>query len=505
MRVIDPVQGCILPSHVTVDVCIFGGTASGVAAAVQLRRLGRSVVLLEPGNHLGGMSSGGLSYTDFGNKAAIGGIAREFYRRTGAKYGVEEEWKFEPHVAEEVFNELVAETGTPVYFGQRLASVRMNGRRIAALTAESGLTVSARVFLDTTYEGDLMARAGVSFTVGREGNAVYGETLNGTQVHDKHQFNAPVDPYIVSGDASSGLLPGIESQPVDLPGTGDDRIQAYNFRLCVTRDPANRMPFTKPIGYDPREYVLLARLLATGWNEVFRKFDPIRAGKFDVNNHGGISTDFIGRNYAYPEAGYAERERIVAAHRTYQEGWLWFLANDPSVPESIRAQMRQYGLCRDEFCDHGGWPHQIYVREARRMVSDYVMREQDCRGLEAARDPVGLGAYNMDSHNCRRFVEEGRVRNEGDVQIGVRPYPISYRALVPREEECDNLLVPVCLSASHIAYGSIRMEPVFMILGQSAALAADRTLTEDAAVQEISYDDLRVALEAAGQALTLQR
>ncbi|KPV52061.1 xanthan lyase [Kouleothrix aurantiaca] len=486
------------------DLCVVGATAAGVAAAVAATRLGRTAVLIEHGGAVGGMTAGGLSMTDIGNKRAIGGLSREFYRRCGAHYGEAEEWRFEPHVASAVLADLLAEAGVTLFTRQPLAGVEMDGQRITSITTEGGLTVRARMFLDTSYEGDLLARAGVSYTVGRESNAQYGETLNGVQIHPTHQFDLPVDPYITPGDPASGLLPGIEAAPAEPPGTGDHRVQAYNFRLCLTRAPGNRISFEKPDGYDRREYELLARYFAAGWGaEVFRKFDPIRGEKVDMNNHGGLSSDFIGRNYAYPEASYAERERIFQAHVTYQQGYMWFMANDPAVPPAIRERWAEWGLAADEFTATGGWPHQLYVREARRMLGDYVMTEHDCRGATAADDVVALAAYTMDSHNCRRFVRDGRVWNEGDVQVaGFPPYPISYRAIVPRRGECENLLVPVCLSSSHIAYGSIRMEPVFMILGQSAAAAANLAIAGGCAVQDVPYSQLREQLQRDGQVLS---
>jgi hypothetical protein len=484
------------------DLCVYGGSASGVICAVQAARLGRSVVVVNPAKHVGGMTTGGLSWTDFGNKAAIGGMAREFYRRCGARYGVAEEWCFEPKVAERVLEEMLAEAGVVVYPKEYLRSVRRRNGRVESLTTESGLTVEARMFVDATYEGDLMARARVSYTVGREGNRRYAETLNGVQYLDKHQFDLPVSPYVREGDPSSGLLPGIEPRARERTGTGDRRIQAYNFRLILTRKADNRLPFPKPEGYDPAEYVLTARYLAAGWNGAFGKFDPIRGDKVDKNNHGATSTDYIGANYRWPTASYAERERIFQAHVRYVAGWFWFMANDPSVPADVRARMAEWGLCRDEFTDTGGWPHQLYVREARRMVSDYVITEHDCRGNLRAPDPVGLGSYGMDSHNCRRYAVDGRVMNEGDVQVGgFPPYPISYRSIVPKRGQCTNLLVPVCISASHIAYGSARMEPVFMVLGQSAAIAADLALERDCAVQDVEYAKLRSRLIEAGQVL----
>lgn len=483
------------------DLCIYGGTASGIIAAVQAVRLGLTVIVVNPARHIGGLTTGGLSYTDTGRKEAIGGLAREFYRRVGAKYGQAEEWNFEPHVAEEVLWELVHEARIPVLQGHFLARVKKSGGKLISLTTEEGLTVEASVFIDATYEGDLMAKAGVRYTVGREGNSVYGETLNGAQIRDKHQFVRPVSPYIVENDPKSGLLPGILPRP-NTPGRGDKSVQAYCFRLCLTNTPANRIPYERPQGYEAREYELLARYLKTGTNDLFYKFDTLKGGKVDKNNHGGLSTDFIGRNHRYPEAGYAERERLFQAHALYQKGLMWFVSNDPRVPEEARARWSEWGLCRDEFVETGGWSRQLYIREARRMVTGTVMTENHCRGKVAVDDSVGLGSYNMDSHNCNRVVVDGAVKNEGDVQVSTPPYAISYRSLVPREQECKNLLVPVCLASSHIAYGSIRMEPVFMILGQSSATAA-KIMIENAhdSVQNVPYAELEKALKQEGQVL----
>lgn len=489
------------PRRVKAEVCIYGGTASGIIAALQLRRLGRSVILLEPSGRLGGLTTGGLSWTDFGNKAAIGGMSREFYRRLGVKYGAEEDWKFEPHIASQVFLEMVTEHQVPVYLREFVHGVTLNRAHILSLTTENNLTVEADLFIDASYEGDLMGRAGVRYHVGREGNSVYGETLNGVQVRDKHQFDFAIDPYRLEGVPESQLLPFINPQ-VEPQGSGDNRIQAYNFRLCLTNKPDNRLPFPKPEKYDPMQYVLLSRYLAKGWKGVFQKFDPIRGDKVDMNNHGAVSSDFIGANHVWPEADYPLRERLFQEHVTYQMGLMWFLTNDSSVPSDIQKQASQWGLCRDEFQETGGWSPQLYIREARRMVADYVMTENDCMAKRLAEDPVGLGSYTMDSHNCQRVVKDGRVWNEGDVQVRVpQPYPISYRAIVPKREQCDNLFVPVCLSASHIAFGSIRMEPVFMVLGQSAALAADLALSRKLAVQDVPYPELRQRLEQAGQVL----
>lgn len=501
------------------EVCIYGGSSAGVAAALQLRRMGVSSVILECNAHLGGLSAGGLSCTDIGNKAAIAGLSREFYQRAGKSYGVEEEWRFEPKVAEAIFNEWAQESQAPVYFRQFIASVEIVGARIRSLTTESGLKVRAQVFIDASYEGDLLARAGVSFHVGREDNAVYGETLNGSQVHDKHQFQssapyssdvvAPVSPFVVEDDPYSGLLPGIEDRDAGPDGVGDHRVQAYNFRVCLTNDPKNQIAFAKPDGYDAREYVLLARSFAAGWDGdyILRKFDRLQNSKVDMNNNGPVSSDFIGRNHDFPNGDYARREQIFQAHVAYNQGLLWFLANDESVPADVRAKINGWGLPRDEFVETGGWPHQLYIRESRRMIGEYVMTEAECRGQKIVEDSISLAAYTMDSHNCRRFVRrdvDGRARvlNEGDVQEkGFPPYPISLRSILPRRDECQNLLVPVCLSTSHIAYGSIRMEPVFMILGQSAATVAALGLGSSRSLQDVPYADVRPLLERNGQKL----
>lgn len=491
------------PQQLDTDVCIYGATSGGVIAAIQLRQLGKQVVIVEPGDHLGGLTTGGLSFTDIGNKAAIGGLSREFYQRLGHYYGTAEEWRFEPHVAEQVMNDWFGEWDIPVLYRNFLQRITKKGNRITSIETRGGATIRARIFIDATYEGDLMARAGVAYRVGRESNSEFGETLNGVQIRDKHQFDYPVDPHVIEDDPNSGLLPTVKPTLPGQPGTGDNSLQAYNFRLCLSRNEANKRPYPKPDNYDPQHYELLARYLQDGWGDaVFYGWGMLVNDKADLNNSGALSSDFIGMNHDYPSASYSQRERIFQAHVDYQQGWLWFLANDPRVPERIRTRVNNWGLAKDEFVTTDNWPHQLYIREARRMVSPYIMTEHNCRGQKVAADPIGLAAYTMDSHNCNRFLLNGRVWNEGDVQVGgFPPYPISYRCITPRQNECDNLLVPVCLGSTHIAYGSIRMEPVFMILGQSAALAANLALDHDSAVQDVSYLELRQLLEQKGQVL----
>jgi hypothetical protein len=490
------------PGEVRSDICVYGGTSAGVTAAVRAARHGRSVVLVVFGRHLGGLTSSGLGATDTGRIDAIGGLSREFYRRVGAHYGRPESFGFEPRVAEAVFDAWVAEAGVVVHREHRLSGVDMSGSRITALRTENGKVFRASVYIDATYEGDLMAAAGVSSTVGREGNATYGETLNGVQFRSGHQFQRTIDPYRTPGDPASGLLPGVQADPPGTTGQGDHRIQAFNFRVCLTK-AANRRPFPRPPGYDPARYELLRRYLAAGVWDALRLNTSMPGGKTDLNNNGAVSTDNIGRNYGWPAGDYATRERIFQDHVTYQQGLLYYLANDPAVPSAVRAEVSAWGLPADEFAETGGWPHELYIREGRRMVSDYVITEHDCRWTRVAPDPVGLASYTMDSHNCARVVVGGAARNEGDVQVPpAGPYGISYRAIVPKRGQCANLVVPVALSASHIAFGSARMEPVFMLLGHAAASAAHLALASGRALQDVDYPALRRGLLADGMVLS---
>ena len=467
-----------------VDICVYGGTSAGVIAAYTARQAGKSVLLIEPGRHLGGMSSGGLGYTDIGNKYVIRGLALDFYRRLGRHYGKLEQWIFEPKEAEAVFNEYIRRADVEVWYDSRIVRAANRGGVIRNITLENSVsprssprrTVRAKVFIDCSYEGDLMARAGVSYTAGREGNERYGETYNGAQRMNGHQFPDGIDPYIVRGDSASGLLYGINPDPILPDGTGNKKVQAYNFRIALTDRPENRVEITRPDNYDPQRYELLVRLKEKlPWKTPYDVFIWSRMpnGKTDINNSGGFSTDVIGENWNYPEADYPERERIRKFHEDYTKGLLYFIGHDPRVPDSIRREMLRWGYPKDEYTDNGHWTHQMYVREARRMIGPVVMTQHHCLGEETVTDGIGWAAYTMDSHNCDRHVVNGMVKNEGNVEIGgFGPYPVSYRAVTPRAEEARNLLVPVCLSASHIAYGSIRMEPVFMVLAQSSAIAA---------------------------------
>ena len=518
---------------VEVDICVYGGNAAGITAAIKALRLGHSAVLLQPGVHLGGMTTGGLGWTDYGRKHVIGGMSRQFYAAMGQRHNMtEENWHFWPSDAAKQFQMMIKSAGLDVRLGAYLSRIEMQGQRLESITMLGGLKIKARQFIDCSYEGDLMAAAGVSHTVGRETNSIYDETLNGVQCRDLHQFvPAFVDPFVVEGDPSSGLLPFIEARDLRHDqGKRDHKIQAYNFRVCMTDDPNLKVDWTQPEGYDPSWYEMAARWFnsetADDYNQILRrepdddgfehlmKFDvltrqtPDGHRKTDTNNHGPVSSDFIGANYAWPTADYAMRETIFQQHVRYQQGFYWFMANDPRVPDRLRGAFAHWGLPRDEFVESGYWPHQLYVREARRMIADHVITEHDCTGRVLANDSVGMGSYTMDSHNTSRFVAEvdGKpvVLNEGDVQVlPTDPYPISYRAVVPKHGECENLLVPVCFSASHIAYGSARMEPVFMVLGESTACAASRAIHDGVMIQDVDYQTLRSMLEDAKQVLEL--
>ena len=512
------------------DIVIYGGTASAVIAAVQAKRMGKSVIVVSPDQHLGGLSSGGLGFTDTGDKSVIGGLAREFYHRVWLHYDKPEAWKqqtkaqygnkgqgtpaidgeqrtmwiFEPHVAEQICEDFLRENDIPIErdaWLDRTHGVKKDGARIVSITTLGGKTFAGKMFIDATYEGDLMAAAGVDYHVGREATSVYGEKWNGVQVgvlHHTHHFGAVKDkisPYVIPGDPGSGLLPRISADPPGEYGAGDHRVQAYCFRMCLTNQDDNKVPFPKPDGYDAIQYELFLRVLQAGWREAF--------GTFDANHIDGYRYFDIGFNYRYPDGTYEERRAILREHRTYQQGWLWFLANDPRVPAEVQQEMRRWGLAKDEFTDNGNWSRQLYIREARRMIGSYVMTENNLLRKRPTPDSIGMGSYGIDSHNVQRYVTpEGLVQNEGDIGVPTAgPYGIAYGSLVPKRDQCENLLVPVCLSSSHIAFGSIRMEPVFMILGQTAATAAALSLDAHQPVQDLPYEKLRPQLLTDGQIL----
>jgi hypothetical protein len=519
------------------EVIIYGGTSAAVTAAVQLAQMGTEVIVVSPDVHMGGMTASGLGWTDTGNKEVIGGLARNFYHRLFLHYQQDSAWKwqrreeygnagqgnvaidgefrtmwiFEPHAAEQVFDQMLKESGVEVYRDEwldRETGVVMEGGAIRSIRTLSGKVFAGEVFIDATYEGDLMAAAGVEYHIGREACDQYNEQWNGVQTgvfHHGHHFRTKISPYLVPGDPASGLLPRISAESPGTNCSGDRRIQAYCFRMCLTDVPENRAEITRPEGYDPAQYELLVRVFDAGWREFFAKFDPIPNGKTDVNNHGPFSFDNIGMNYNYPEAGYGERREIIREHKHYQKGLLYFVRTDPRIPEEVQREFNRWGYAKDEFTDNGHWPHQIYVREARRMIGEFVMTENEVLGREPVMQSAGMGSYTMDSHNTQRYITpDGFVQNEGDIGVHPQtPYQIDIRSLMPRREQCSNLIVPVCLSSSHIAYGSIRMEPVFMILGQSAATLAGMAVREGKAIHELPYSSVREQLIADGQVLEL--
>jgi hypothetical protein len=496
---------------VRTDICVYGGTAAGVIAAYTAKKTGSKVLLIEPGSQLGGLTSGGLGNTDIGNKYAITGLARDFYRRVGKHYGKFEQWVFEPHVAEAIMLDYIHGAGVRVWYHYELVNVHKDGSSIQYITVtyldKTGKlsahtkTIIAKVFIDCSYEGDLMAKSGVAYTIGRESSDLYGESYNGVQLLDKHQFPDSVDPYKMPGNPASGLLWGISPDTLMPQGSGDHRVQAYNFRLCLTDSGSNMAPIRKPSNYDPNKYELLLRYLAIknpkNLDDRVLNINHMPHRKTDINNNGPFSTDMIGMNYNYAEANTIERVKIIAAHTDYTKGLLYFLGHDPRVPDYLRNEMLKWGYPKDEYINNNYWSTQMYVREARRMVGAYTMTQANCQGRITVEDTAGLAAYTMDSHNCERIVVNGMVKNEGDVQIGgFGPYPVSYRSITPKENECTNLLVPVCLSASHIAYGSIRMEPVFMVLAQTAALAATLAIHKNITVQKIEVAEMRRRLRS---------
>ena len=531
------------------DIVVYGATSSGITAAIQSSRLDKKVLLIEPGHRIGGLTTGGLGQTDIGNKQAIGGISREFYQNIKSHYQKQVNWiwqkresyrdggqttsdsmedamwTFEPSAALRVFKEMIRkEKNITLIYSQRLnrkSGVKKTGGKIVSIQMESGQIYQSKIFIDATYEGDLMAASGVSYIVGRESNSQYGESLNGVQANNMslalkktismnaahHNFIEGVDPYIKKGDPKSNLLPFINPRKPGVDGVGDDRIQAYCYRMTLTNHPDNRIPFSKPSGYQEIQYELLFRNYEAAkgsYEKMYSYGDPLVPWinskmpnrKTDTNNQKGFSTDFIGQNYLYPEASYEERDKIAERHKKYQKGLMWTLAYHPRIPAKVRAIVSQWGTCKDEYEHEDGWPSQLYIREARRMISEYVMTQRNCEKLELAEDAIGMAAYGMDSHHVQRYVDlNGYVKNEGNVEAHLAgPFPISYRSIVPKKSELRNLLVPICLSASHIAFGSIRMEPVFMVLGQSAAIAAAMAIDNDWDLQHIPYDQLKLNL-----------
>lgn len=533
------------------DIIVYGDTSSAVVTAVQASKEGKSVILVAPGKHLGAMSSSGLGFTDSGKAYTVGGLSKEFYHRIWLEYkkdsswtfqkrsefsaeaqgtkGINDEtetmWIFEPKVAERVFDNWLLEYKVQTFREEPLTNVRtyrskmwkdrgitepVTKNKILYFETKDKKRFKGKIFIDCSFEGDLMAAAGVSYTVGRESNSQYGEDYNGgrtTTEHNYHHFKKQISPYKIPGDPASGLLPYISTDQPTPAGKADSKVQSYCYRMCLTDYEPNRIPITKPVNYDPLNYELFARYFAAGENPPCMTTSQMPNHKTDSNNHGAFSLDFIGMNYDYPNASYIERQQICEAHKQYQLGLLYFLQNDSRLPQNVRTRWQKWGLPKDEFTDNGNWPFCIYVREARRMIGSYVMTQADCQCTKETPNPIGMGSYTLDSHNTSRYVTaEGFVQNEGDVEVFLKsPYQIAYGAILPEKKECTNLLVPVACSASHIAYGSIRMEPVFMILGESAATAAALALDSKKNIHDIDYSLLRTKLIQDGQILEINK
>lgn len=519
------------------DIVVYGDASGGITAAVQATRMGKSAILVSQYGHLGGLTSSGLGWSDIGNDAILGGLSREFYHQLYLHYQKPEAWKFEkqetfknegqgvpalnektqlastfePKMAESMFDMMIQNAGVKIINGRLdlKKGVIKEGKRITAIKLEDGTTIKGKMFIDASYEGDLLPLAGVSYVIGREANSEFKEVGNGnTGVAKKNQLPNGIDPYVVKGDPKSGLLPGVNPDLGGAKGDADHRLQAYCYRMCLTDAPDNRIMIEKPKNYNEADYEILFRSIEAGQKWGFFKLSPLPNRKTDSNNTGGISTDYIGMNYGddwnWATLNHTEREQLAAKHRDWQLGLVWTVQNHPRIPEDIRKIHAPWGLPKDEFADNGNWPYNLYVREARRMRSDVVMTEAHCKNQTAVEDPIGMGAYALDSHNTQRVVHNGMVKNEGDIQtyINGKPYGISYRSIVPKADECENLLVPWALSASHIAFGSIRMEPVFMVLSQSAATAACFAIDDKTSVQAVPYEKLRTRLIADGQVLT---
>jgi hypothetical protein len=532
----------LLGETITADIVIYGGTSAGVSAAVQAKRMGRSVVLVSPYQRLGGMTSNGLGSVDSSRQELVGGIAREFYHRVWRHYQSPDSWKwerfedfgnrgqgtsgvdgdqrtmwvFEPNVAEDIFNSFIQENGIQVFRNEwlnREEGLEMDQNEIISFTSLSGTRFVGKIFIDCTYEGDLMAAVGIPYKIGREGNKMYGETFNGVQTSmaKRNQFINRIDPYVVRGDPTSGLLAGVSDWSPHKDGSSDNKVPAYKFHLCLTKVEENREPFTKPDLYDPRQYELLLRTLNRGSRHILGRFDPIPNAKTNTDQNGAFSTDFLGANYLYPDGTYQERSAIIDSHINYLRGYFYFLINDLRVPAEIREEVSSWGLARDEFMKNGFWPEQIHVYEARRMIGESILTEHHVMGRREVNEPIALVSAPISSNHFQRYNasdDDGNqfVQNEGDIWVEIQqPYAIPFKSILPQGTICNNLLVPVCLSASHVAYSSIRSESVFMILGQAAATSAVLAVEAEFSLHNLPYQMLRNQLIDDGQILELQK
>eukprot|EP01089_Gocevia_fonbrunei_P004263 TRINITY_DN14289_c0_g1_i1.p1 TRINITY_DN14289_c0_g1~~TRINITY_DN14289_c0_g1_i1.p1 ORF type:complete len:530 (-),score=111.80 TRINITY_DN14289_c0_g1_i1:73-1662(-) len=503
-------------SATSFDVVIYGATPSGILAAVASAREGLSVLLFEPLNHLGGMVSGGLGNTDIGNPTVIGGTTLKFFELIGQQYDKSGPvWHFEPHVASKVFNDLITQQGTliTVALNTTLISLHKEGTRITSLqvsqnsqVSSTEIEVTGSVFIDASYAGDLLYLSGVSYAWGRESTQEYSETLAGRlsvpTAYGDHQFSVAVDPH----DAPGKLSPLVYGGDPGQIGAADKKVQSYNFRLCFSSDPNNQVPFPKPQNYDPTYWNLLKRYIQIHGGSIddYLIFGGLPNKKFDINNKGPISTDVIGKSWDYPLANATHRQAIWQEHIDYTQSFLYFLAHDSSVPSKIRDELNKYGLCADEFTSNNNWPPQLYIRESLRMKGKYIFTQKDRERDLRKNDTIGMGSYNVDTHNAQRIPQGSGTVTEGDVEMKYfENFEMPYSIMLPKETECENMLVSVCLSASHIGYGPLRLEPQYMILGESAGLAAAMAVKENAGkVANVKIIDLQKKLLSLNQILS---
>ncbi|QIU92675.1 FAD-dependent oxidoreductase [Bacteroides faecium] len=494
----------IVPKEEKYDLIVYGGTSSGIIAAYAASKGGLKVAILEPGKHIGGLTTSGLGHVDIGNPETVGGYAREFLKRVGSHYGKTKiQVDMESSVAENVFQQMLKETGVDVYYHSRLLSRRgvvRQGNKIQNLILEDGREFSARIYIDATYEGDLMAQSGVSYTVGREAIKKYNESSAGIQPYKLvRKYN---DTQLKEVKQLSDAFPlDYVFSDREQVGDADHRVQAYVYRLCITTNKENQVPFTKPGGYDPQRYAnvltRINRLKLLTLDKALTLY-KLPNQKFDVNH-----MDLVNASWKYAEASYEDRNYIESYHKHYQQGLLYFLSNDEKVPEQLRNDTKRYGYAADEFADNDNWPYMLYVREGRRMIGKYVMRQQDAWDNPHKEDAIAIGSYFMDCHTVQRFITPaGEMLEEGEMKHApFRPYEISYGAIIPKQKECENLFVSVCMSATHTIYGSLRMEPVFMMTGHAAGAASVLAIRDNLAIQQVDIQQLQKELISQGQIL----
>jgi hypothetical protein len=474
------------------DVVVYGATPAGITASIAAADSGQAVLLLAPKRHVGGMSTSGLGRNEaphLSPKKTFGGLAQQFFNQI--RPGGPGNRRWHAHKAERIFEKMLSEAGVDVRYQQRLDRVTMKGPCIQRLHTQRGRAYNANVFIDATYEGDLLAAAGVSYKLGRESRDQYGETLAGVRYRRRIDIDVR--------DAHGDLLPGVTATNNGLPeeGSGDHRVMCYNVRLNITDNPENRVPIEKPKGYDPRDYALLLRCIKAGVLEdagdILGMYG-LPGGKVELNNRqaGIVSLGMLGAQHGWAEASYPQRAKIHRRHRRYTQGMLWFLQHDPRVPENIQQRLKPYGLCKDEWPDNDHWPYYLYVREARRMVGPDVMTQADVTTDRAKESVIALGSHFIDSHDVARFAHpKGGFVNEGRLWQPGRIFDLPYWAMTPKKTQCQNLLVPVCVSASHVAFSAIRLEPTWMKLGEVAGLAAAIANKQALAVQQVPIDRLQ--------------